>query len=226
MIGLRSLVGVAVIALSGAATLAQAQQPPASPTAQPDAAVMTFFVTSTGPGRGADLGGLAGADAHCQALAQAAGAGRRTWRAYLSTQGDGAVHARDRIGRGPWTNARGEVVAYDLAHLHANNNLTHWTVLTEAGLQINSRRQRPNVHDVLTGSRPDGTAFPPGEDRTCRNWTSGTDGAAMVGHADREGLRQDGPSFSWNSSHPSRGCSMDLLRLSGGAGLYYCFATD
>ncbi len=217
--------GLAVTALLGLAASAQAQAP-ASPTSQVNHANMTFFVTSTNPGRGGDLGGLAGADAHCQALAQAVGAGRRTWRAYLSTQGAGAVNARDRIGRGPWTNARGEVVAMDLAHLHAHNNMSHATVLTEAGWQINSRRQQPNVHDVLTGSQPDGTAFAGAEDRSCRNWTSGTDGAAMVGHADREGLRLDGTSVSWNASHPSRGCSMELLRPTGGAGLYYCFAID
>ncbi len=216
---------LAVAGLLALATPAQAQAP-SSPAAQPNPANMTFFVTSTNPGRGADLGGLAGADAHCQALAQAAGAGRRTWRAYLSTPGAGAVNARDRIGRGPWTNARGEVIAMDLAHLHGHNNMSHATVLTEAGWQINSRRQQPNVHDVLTGSQADGTAFAGAEDRTCRNWTSGTDGAAMLGHADREGLRLDGASVSWNASHPSRGCSMELLRPTGGAGLYYCFAID
>ena len=217
---------LAVAALLALATPAQAQQGPASPTAQPNPANMTFFVTSTNPGRGGDLGGLAGADAHCQTLAQAAGAGRRTWRAYLSTQGAGAVNARDRIGRGPWTNARGEVVAMDLAHLHGHNNMSHATVLTEAGWQINSRRQQPNVHDVLTGSHPDGTAFAAAEDRTCRNWTLGEGGSAMLGHADREGLRLDGGSVSWNSAHPSRGCSMEQLRPTGGTGLYYCFAVD
>ncbi len=229
MIRTTTFSSLAVAALLALAAPAQAQAPaaPASPAAQVNHANMTFFVTSVGSGRGGDLGGLAGADAHCQALAQAVGAGRRTWRAYLSTQGAGAVNARDRIGRGPWTNARGEVMAMDGAHLHGHNNFTHATVLTEAGWQINSRRQQPNVHDVLTGSHPDGTAFAGAEDRSCRNWTSSTDGAAMLGHADREGLRLDGASVSWNSSHPSRGgCSMEALRPTGGAGLYYCFAVD
>lgn len=191
-------------------------------------APMSFFVTSTGLGRGADLGGLAGADAHCQALAQAAGAGGRTWRAYLSTQGDGAVNARDRIGAGPWRNAKGEVIAQSVANLHSDsNNLTRATALDERGNAVNGRGQQPNTHDILTGSQPDGTAFPPGEDRTCRNWTSSTEGAAMVGHHDREGLRDDAPSRSWNSSHPSRGgCGQPALVSTGGAGLLYCFAIN
>ena len=191
---------------------------------------MTFFITSTNPGRGGDLGGLAGADAHCQALAQAAGAGNRTWRAYLSTQAAGgapAVNARDRIGRGPWQNARGEVIARSLEDLHGEtNNLTKQTGLTEKGEEVSGRGDTPNNHDILTGSQADGTAFAGGEDRTCRNWTSSGEGAAMVGHHDRMGLRDDAPSRSWNASHPSRGCSLEALRTTGSAGLLYCFAAN
>ncbi|AXK79204.1 lectin [Pseudolabrys taiwanensis] len=191
---------------------------------------MTFFVTSVGIGKGADLGGLAGADAHCQQLAQAAGAGGKTWRAYLSTQGSGAVNAKDRIGKGPWTNAKGVVVAKDVAELHGENNLTKQTALSEKGDVINGRGDTPNRHDILTGSQADGTAFSGSDDRTCRNWTSSTQGAAMLGHADRRGLQDDAPSKSWNSSHPSRGpeggCSQADLRSTGGDGLLYCFAAN
>lgn len=196
------------------------------------AANMTFFVTSAGSGRGADLGGLEGADRHCQALAQAAGAGGKTWRAYLSTQATGgaqAIDAKDRIGRGPWQNAKGEVIAKDVADLHGpNNNLTKQTALTEKGEPVKGRGDSPNQHDILTGSQPDGTAFAGNEDRTCGNWMkSGTDGAAMVGHHDRMGLDDSPPAKSWNSSHPSRGgCSQDALRGTGGAGLFYCFAAN
>jgi len=191
----------------------------------------TFFVTSVGPGRGADLGGLEGADQHCQRLAQAAGAGTRTWRAYLSTQASGgaaAVNARDRIGRGPWQNAKGVVIAKDVAELHGTNNLTKQTALDEKGEVVKGRGDSPNTHDILTGSQPDGTAFTGGQDMTCGNWTkSGTEGAAMVGHHDRTGLDESPPAKSWNSSHPSRGgCSQEALRGTGGAGLLYCFATN
>jgi hypothetical protein len=203
------------------------------PGAQAQQANATFFVTSTGGGTGADLGGLAGADQHCQQLAQAAGAGSRTWHAYLSTQaadGKPAVNARDRIGRGPWQNAKGVVVAKDVDELHGDNNLTKQTALTEKGDVVNGRGDTPNMHDVLTGTQADGTAFPAGEDRTCHNWTSGTQGAAMLGHIDRQGLRDDAASKSWNASHPSRGpdggCSQADLRSTGGAGLFYCFATN
>jgi hypothetical protein len=201
--------------------------------AQAQQASMTFFVTSTPIGKGADLGGLAGADAHCQQLAQAAGAGSHTWHAYMSTQAAGgqpAVNARDRIGKGPWTNAKGVVVAKDLAELHGQNNLTKQTSLSEKGDVINGRGDTPNRHDALTGSQPDGTAFPAGEDRTCGNWTSSTKGAAMLGHIDRQGLREDDASHSWNSSHPSRGpdggCSQNDLKSTGGDGLFYCFAVN
>lgn len=194
------------------------------------AANMTFFVTSAGPGRGGDLGGLAGADAHCQSLAQAAGAGGRTWRAYLSVQAAGgqpAVNARDRIGMGPWRNAQGIVVAQSIGDLHSDsNNLTKQTALTERGEVVSGRGDPVNNHDVMTGSQPDGTAFAAGEDRTCRNWTSSTEGSAMVGHSDRIGLNDSAPMRSWNTSHPSRGCSMEGLRTTGGAGLFYCFAIN
>jgi len=193
----------------------------------------TFFITSVGVGNGANLGGLAGADNWCQQLAQAAGAGGKTWRAYLSTQaadGKPAVNARDRIGKGPWQNSKGVVIAKDVAELHGTNNLTKQTGLSEKGDVTNGRGDTPNRHDILTGSQPDGTAFAAGEDRTCKNWTSSTQGSAMLGHADRIGLRDDEPSKSWNSSHPSRGpeggCSQADLRSTGGDGLLYCFAAN
>jgi hypothetical protein len=195
-------------------------------SAQPSS--MTFFVTSAGSGKGADLGGLAGADKHCQMLAQSAGAGGKTWHAYLSTQGSDAVNARDRIGSGPWQNAKGTVIAKSVADLHGTNNLTKQTALTEKGEMVNGRGDTPNMHDVLTGSQPDGTAFAAGEDRTCGNWTKSDKGAAMVGHSDRQGLRDDDASKSWNSSHPSRGpdggCSQNDLKSTGGNGFFYCFA--
>ena len=206
----------------------------AAPPASAQSADTSFFVTSHGPGKGGDLGGLAGADRHCQSLAQGAGAGGKTWRAYLSTQasdGQPAVNAKDRIGKGPWLNAKGIVIAKDVADLHsANNNLTKQTALSEKGEVINGRGDTPNRHDVLTGSQADGTAFATGDDRTCKNWTSSTQGAAMVGHSDRIGLRDDDASKSWNSSHPSRGpdggCSQADLKSTGGDGLLYCFAAN
>ena len=205
-----------------------------SPSAQAQSADMTFFVTSNGPGKGADLGGLDGADAQCQKLAQTGGAGAKSWRAYLSTQaadGKPAVNARDRIGKGPWQNAKGAVVAKDVADLHgAANNLTKQTALSEKGEVINGRGDTPNRHDILTGSQADGTAFAAGDDKTCKNWTSSTQGVAVVGHSDRQGLRDDEPSKSWNSSHPSRGpeggCSQADLKSTGGDGLLYCFAVN
>jgi len=192
---------------------------------------MSFFVTSVGSGKGADLGGLDGADKHCQQLAQAANAGGRTWRAYLSTQAAGgqqAVNARDRIGSGPWQNAKGAVVAKNLEELHGTNNLTKQTALTEKGDVVNGRGDTPNKHDALTGTQADGKAFPPNEDRTCKNWTSSGQGTAMVGHIDRQGLSDTEEARSWNASHPSRGpdggCSQADLRSTGGDGLFYCFA--
>ena len=206
--------GAALLAIAGGA--AQAEQ-----------SSMSFFVSSAGSGKGADLGGLSGADRICQTLASAAGAGGKTWHAYLSTQGAGAVSARDRIGKGPWANAKGVVIAKDVAELHGTNNITKETALTEKGTVVNGYGDTPNMHDILTGSQADGTAFPAGEDRTCGNWTkSGADGAAMLGHSDRRGPREDPPFKSWNTSHPSRGCSQDGLKSTGGAGLLYCFATN
>jgi hypothetical protein len=206
----------------------------ASGPALAQSAGTTFFLTSNGIGNGGNVGGLAGADNHCQTLAQAAGAGAKTWHAYLSTQaadGKAAVNARDRIGKGPWQNSKGVVIAKDVADLHSTgNNLTKQTALSEKGEVINGRGDTPNRHDVLTGSQPDGTAFGPENDRTCKNWTSSTQGSAMLGHSDRMGLRDDDASKSWNSSHPSRGpdggCSQADLKSTGGDGLLYCFAAN
>jgi hypothetical protein len=211
------------------ASAAEAQQPPL-----PQAPAMTFFVTGSGPGKGGDLGGIEGADRYCQHLAERHGAGTKTWHAYLSTQavdGKPAVNARDRIGNGPWQNFKGDTVAQNLEDLHSDNNkLGMNTSLSERGQIIPGVGFAPNRHDVLTGSTPEGRAFPENEDRTCRNWTSSTQGAAMVGHIDRKGLRDDAASRSWNSSHPSRGgeggCSQSDLRGTGGDGLFYCFATQ
>ncbi|MBM3813933.1 MAG: hypothetical protein FJW20_20075 [Acidimicrobiia bacterium] len=191
-----------------------------------DASRMTFFITSAGSGDGANLGGLAGADAHCQRLAAAAGAGSKTWRAYLSASaadGKPAVNARDRIGKGPWFNAKGEQVAANVDDLHSDSNkLGKQTSLTEKGAVVNGRGDTPNQHDILTGSKADGTAFPDGH--TCNNWTSNGEGSAEVGHHDRQG---GGPApTSWNSSHPSRGCSQPNLVATGGNGYFYCFATN
>lgn len=224
--------------LAGAVSLlvfsaAQAQQP-AAPPQLPQAPGMTFFVTGAGPGKGADLGGIEGADQYCQTLAARHGAGGKTWHAYLSTQAADAkpaVNARDRIGKGPWQNFKGDVVATSVDDLHSDNNkLGFNTSLSERGQIIPGVGFAPNRHDVLTGSTPEGRAFPAGDDRTCRNWTSSTQGVAMVGHIDRKGLRDDAASKSWNSSHPSRGpdggCSQNDLRGTGGDGLFYCFAAQ
>ena len=201
--------------------------------AQPGAKNMTFFVTSVGVGNGGNLGGLDGADAHCQKLAQAAGAGDRTWRAYLSTQAPALdsrqfVNARDRIGTGPWQNYDGVVIATSVDDLHSGNKIARGIAIDENGKRPNSRGDNPNRHDVLTGSRPDGTAFPgpPFYDMTCGNWTKGgADGSAMVGHLDKAGPLEAVPwSTSWNSSHNTRGCTQDGLVSTGGAGYLYCFA--
>ena len=215
-----TIVTVASILLLGGCAAAQQQSSqPSSP--------LSFFVTSANPGKGADFGGLAGADRHCQTLAQAVGSGNRQWRAYLSTSASGgtpAVNARDRIGAGPWQNAKGDVVARNVAELHGSNNLTKQTALTEKGAMVNGRGDTPNVHDILTGSNTDGTAIAGTDDRTCGNWTKSGEGNAMVGHHDRMGLDDSAPAKSWNTSHPSRGCSLDALRATGGGGLIYCFA--
>lgn len=189
---------------------------------------MTFFITSAGPGDGANLGGLAGADRHCLQLAQAAGVGDKTWHAYLSTQateGQPAVNARDRIGSGPWFNAKGVQVAANVADLHSENNkLGKENSLTEKGAMVNGRGDTPNMHDIITGSQLDGTAFPAGEDHTCGNWTKNGEGSAQVGHHDRQGGGQN--PTSWHSAHGSRGCSQQNLQGTGGNGLFYCFAIN
>ena len=211
---------VAAVALTGLLIVAQQEneEPPA----------MGVFITSVGVGNGANLGGLEGADAHCQTLANAAGAGDRTWRAYLSTQGSGAVNARDRIGDGPWANAVGLVMAANVDNLHYDNSNFNWTYTRdENGNQFPSRIDgNPDFteHDALTGTQMDGTAFPAGDDRTCNNWTSNSDGSAMLGHADRYSFTT--PGSSWNQAHPSRSCSQPDLVATGGAGRFYCFAID
>jgi len=189
-------------------------------------AKMSFFVTSVNPGKGADLGGLPGADRHCQALATAAGAGGKTWHAYLSTTGAGGVNARDRIGRGPWVNAKGETIAANVDELHGNNKLTKQTALTENGDVVMGRGDAVNMHDVLTGSTPEGRASTASGDTTCGNWTKSGEGSAIVGHHDRTGLNEEPPAKSWNSSHPSRGCGLDALKATGGDGRLYCFAVN
>ena len=223
--------GLAVAALAAVSTSYGTAQ-----TAKSNQNAMSFFITSVGTGNGANLGGLEGADAHCQKLAAAAGQGSRTWRAYLSAAAAGQnkpVNARDRIGAGPWYNAKGVKVADNDADLHSDNNkLSKENSLTEKGEVNNGRGDTPNKHDILTGSRPDGTAFPGGPgggvpfpDMTCGNWTkSTTEGAAMVGHFDRGGPIAQPWATSWNSSHPTVGCSMERVRPTGGDGLLYCFA--
>jgi len=209
-------------------------------TATGQQADMTFFITSAGSGKGADLGGLAGADAHCQALAQAAGAGSKTWRAYLSTNGRGgatAINARDRIGNGPWQNSKGAVIATSVADLHSDNNkISKATAIDEKGQPIKVRGDTPNMHDIMTGSDKDGRAYPPNMDLTCSNWSSSGPGVAMLGHADREGNppvagAQNVEAYlqtarSWNAAHTSKSCSQPDLIATGGNGLFYCFAAQ
>ena len=215
--------GVITLCVTGSFLLL-AQNPPQPAPPQP----MSFFVTSVGVGNGANLGGLASADAHCQKLATAAGSTNKSWHAYLSTQGAGAVNARDRIGKGPWYNAKGARIAKDVGDLHGDtleqarigNALGKQSALTEKGDVVNGVGDKPNTHDMLTGSQPDGTAFTDSADHTCKNWTSSSDGTAQLGHSDRNG----GTNTSWNSAHVSRGCSQENLVASGGAGLFYCFA--
>jgi hypothetical protein len=216
-----SLAVSTVLAAAGIVTGASAQQQ----------TPMTFFVTSVGKGSGADLGGLDGADAHCNALAKAAGSTLTNWRAYLSTTapgGDAGVNARDRIGKGPWYNSKGALIAKNVADLHSDQvNVTKQTALTEKGEPVKGSGEQPNEHDMLTGSDPEGRYSTAGGDTTCGNWTKSADGSAIVGHHDRAGLKKDTRHMkSWNSSHGSRGCSQELLKGSGGAGLFYCFAAN
>ena len=214
------------VALGGGALLAACTF---NVTGVPSSGAPSFFLTSTGPGKGADLGGLTGADAHCQSLAAANGMGKRNWRAYLSTSAtptSPAVNARDRIGKGPWFNVKGALIASDIDQLHGSNGLTKLSALTEAGLPVNGRGDTPNQHDILTGSRLDGSAFSPNPNMTCGNWTQSGDGAAMIGHHDRSGLVSDAWALSWNSSHQTAGCGQEALKRTGGAGLFYCFAAD
>ena len=206
------------IALIASATIAGAAFAAATDHKEP----MTFFITSVGSGKGADFGGLAGADRHCQSLAQAAGAGNRTWRAYLSTNTE---NARDRIGTGPWHNVNGELIARSVVDLHeGNNNINRLKALTEKGGQVNNAVTPPNHHDILTGSSPDGRAVTGKGDTTCNNWTSSGEGSAIVGHFDRIGFPPPESARSWNSSHPTKGCSVPALQSTGGGGLLYCFA--
>ena len=221
---MRLILAALALAVSVGSYLVYAQQQ--NPPQQP----MGFFVTSVGVGNGANLGGLTGADAHCQKLATGVGAGNRTWHAYLSTQGSGAVSARDRIGSGPWFNSKNGRVAQNVGDLHGDtleqarlgNTLTKATALTEKGDPVNGVGNQPNVHDMLTGSQPEGRAYTDSADHTCNNWTSNGMGTAQLGHHDRTG----GPNVSWNSTHPSRGCSQENLVSTGGAGLFYCFAAN
>ncbi|MYM29111.1 lectin [Duganella sp. CY15W] len=227
----------ALCVAAGAAFAQQAQQAPAQPNtarSTDPAKPLSFFVTSEGVGKGADLGGLEGADAHCQKLAASVGAGKQTWHAYLSTQpaeGKPAVNARDRIGNGPWFNTRGVQIARDVAQLHGDtldaarlgNNLSRTTVLTEKNEAVKGAGDKPNEHDIITGSTPDGRAFADAADHTCKNYTSSAaDGSAQLGHFDRTG----GGNTSWNAAHPSRGCGQANLVATGGAGLLYCFAAN
>jgi hypothetical protein len=225
-----------LFALALMATACSTNPSNSAPPAVAATGPMSFFVTSVGGNDGANFGGLAGADAHCQKLAAAAGAGDRTWHAYLSTSGKfdfanpanavPAVHARDRIGKGPWYNAKGVLIARDIEQLHSNNKINKQTALSETGNTINGRGDKPNQHDILTGSRADGTAFSPHIDTTCGEWTKNDEGSAIVGHHDLNGPTSDNWSKSWNFSHPTKGCSPDGLKSTGGAGLLYCFAVN
>ncbi len=229
--------GWTLAAAAGATLLAACAATPLTNPTGP----MSFFITSAGSGKGADLGGLAGADAHCQKLAAGAGATGKTWRAYLSvpgkfptaatatapaTPGEPSIHARDRIGNGPWFNAKGALIARDLAHLHNGNTLGKDTALDEKGNVVKGRGDTPNEHDILTGSRADGTAFAPQTDTTCKAWTSSGDGSAIVGHHDRSGPMPENWARSWNFSHQSAGCSQEALVRTGGSGRFYCFASN
>jgi hypothetical protein len=230
---MRTIVSAFALALVGSSFMIAQQPTPAQPPPNQPPPPMSFFVTSVGLGKGADLGGIAGADRHCQTLAAAAGGGSKTWHAYLSQPAAGgqpAINARDRIGSGPWYNAKGARIAQNVADLHGDtleqarrgNNLTKVTALNEKGETVNGVGDTPNRHDVITGSQLDGTAFTDGQDHTCGNYASSGNGTVQLGHHDRTG----GGSTSWNSTHPSRGCSQENLVATGGAGLLYCFATN
>lgn len=235
---MRFVVPVALKSTAIAVLVAGCAAPPGGASMATPTGPMSFFVTSVGSGKGADLGGLAGADAHCQKLAAAsgaAGAGAKAWRAYLSVAPTfatqtapavPAVNARDRIGNGPWFNAKGQMIARDLAHLHNGNNISKETALDEKGSVIKGRGDTPNEHDILTGSRADGTAFAPQQDTTCGAWTKSGEGSAIVGHHDRIGPLPENWAKSWNFSHPSVGCSQEALIRTGGAGRFYCFASN
>ena len=232
MKNLRLILVALGVVIPSASYFVLAQQPAAPPQGQQQAPPppMSFFVSSVGKGDGANLGGLAGADAHCQMLASAAGRGGATWHAYLSTQGPNAVNARDRIGNGPWFNQKGQRIAQNLGDLHGDtidqarlgNPLGKQFALNEKGGLVNGIGDTPNTHDMLTGSQPDGRAYTDGMDHTCNNWTSNNMGTAQLGHSDKQG----GGNGSWNSAHASRGCSQANLVSTGGAGLLYCFATN
>jgi len=220
-----TIVAFAVIALAFSVLIGESEAQPL-PSEYPN---VTFFVSSVGGPTGADFGGLAGADKHCQDLAAKVGAGSKTWHAYLSTQATGgatAVNARDRIGKGPWVNVNGVQIAANVEDLHSANKISLDNSLAETGRKIPGRFFMGTQHDVLTGSTEEGRAPPPDKDATCGNWTKSGEGSAIVGHSDRLGLREDAPSHSWNSAHPSRGCSFDALKSTGGAGLLYCFAVN
>ena len=228
----RVILSAAMLLLGASAAFGQAKDGKGKGDGKAKAAPppMSFFVTSVGAGKGADLGGLAGADMHCQMLAAAAGRGSSTWHAYLSTQGAGAVNARDRIGTGPWANAKNQVIAANVAELHGDtleiarmgNRITKTSALNEKGEVMNGVGDTPNEHDILTGSQPDGRAYTDAADHTCGNWTSSGMGTAQLGHFDRMG----GGNASWNSVHPSQGCSQQNLVATGGAGKLYCFAIN
>ncbi len=223
-----ALIACAALAPLMTASISNAQTAP--PPGPPQFPNMSFFITSTGGPKGADFGGIAGADAHCQALATKAGAGAKAWRAYLSVQaigGAAAINARDRIGKGPWVNSAGVQIAASVDDLHsANNKIDTEGGATETGRRIPGRLFVINQHDILTGSDVNGRAPAPDKDLTCGNWTKSGDGSAIVGHHDRMGLNDEPPAKSWNASHPSRGCSHDQLKMSGGAGLLYCFVAN
>jgi hypothetical protein len=226
MRNIRTILAAATLLLAASMAFGQAKDGKGKAPPPP----MSFFVTSVGLGKGADLGGLAGADAHCQMLAAAAGRGNSTWHAYLSTQGAGAVNARDRIGAGPWANAKNQQIAANVAELHGDtlelarmgNRITKTSALSEKGEMLNGVGDTPNEHDILTGSQPDGRAYTDAADHTCGNWTSSGMGTAQLGHFDRMG----GGNASWNSVHPSQGCSQPNLVATGGAGKLYCFAIN